>query len=525
MKRKVLLPLMALFVAAAFSLGACGNKPAEGSESKQDDISQTEEVEIVVTAADGKVDLIVGETVQLTASVEGVTWKSRAEAVATISETGLVTAVGAGTVRIRAEKDGYATGTIAINVSKAPEREAKVTIGLENADHYSPNDFWGMNYNGTVYGPGESPVEDNGGATEDGTSLGWLQTGCKETLTFTCNKAVQVEIGVTMAYNAEMNLATALAVTFNDQVIDMTGKVCEGPEDGESYYDFHTVSFGNVSLINGNNVLVIEMIAQGPNMDEFKIFTEEDITVEVVKPVVLERIVVEPTSVSIEVGGSQQLTTATEGVTYTSADATIATVSATGLVEGVAAGKTEITVSKEGKKPATVAVQVKEPFVAKDYNLVEGEAVRLELEYAAFYCDAGSWGYPQWGIGPNHDGGETPIEDQESASNGMSLGYLSASTTITMKFNSPKAGNAAIVLGAAHANDLVLADCISLTVNSAAVSLADKTVTGGGSNNYYSWQQIDLGSCAVNNGENTLVITVIGSTAPNLDYVDLTLAA
>ena len=257
-KRKLILPSIALAVMAAFGLAACGGStPAQQSSGGENSQSQpagseSSEVslgEITITAAGNKTDLLVGETVQLTASVEGVTWKSRATTVATVDDKGLVTAVGAGSVKIRAEKEGYDTGSITINVTKAPEKEAHTVIDLEHADHYSPTDIWGMDLSAYGYGfmgPGDSPIEDNSGATEDGHSLGWLQQGCKETLTFTANKAVEVELGVSMAYNAEMDLASSLSVKFNNVAIDMTGKVCEGPEDGDTnnYYDWHTTSFG-----------------------------------------------------------------------------------------------------------------------------------------------------------------------------------------------------------------------------------------------------------------------------------------
>ena len=226
-KRKLILPSIALAVMAAFGLAACGGStPAQqssGGENSQSqpagsDSSEVSLGEITITAAGNKTDLLVGETVQLTASVEGVTWKSRATTVATVADKGLVTAVGAGSVKIRAEKEGYDTGSITINVTKAPEKEAHTVIDLEHADHYSPTDIWGMDLSAYGYGfmgPGDSPIEDNSGATEDGHSLGWLQQGCKETLTFTANKAVEVEIGISMAYNAEMDLASSLSVKFN----------------------------------------------------------------------------------------------------------------------------------------------------------------------------------------------------------------------------------------------------------------------------------------------------------------------
>ena len=535
-KRKLILPSIALAVMAAFGLAACGGStPAQssGGENSQSQPagSESSEVslgEITITAAGNKTDLLVGETVQLTASVEGVTWKSRATTVATVDDKGLVTAVGAGSVKIRAEKDGYDTGSITINVSKAPEKEAHTVIDLEHADHYSPTDIWGMDLSAYGYGfmgPGDSPIEDNSGATEDGHSLGWLQQGCKETLTFTANKAVEVELGVSMAYNAEMDLASSLSVKFNNVAIDMTGKVCEGPEDGDTnnYYDWHTTSFGKVNLVAGNNVLEIEMIGQGPNMDVLKIYSDDkDLTIAVVEPVVMQKIAVTPDSVVLEIGGTQQLTTETADVTYASSNEAVATVSTSGLVTAVAAGNAEITVSKEGMKSAKVSVKVKAAQqAATAYDLVEGTAVRMEFENGEFYCESGSWGYPQWGMAPSHDGGETPIEDVESASGGMSLGYFNQTSKVTLKFNSPKAGTVKLVICGAAAGTYDLAANVTIKVNDTALDLTGKTIETTG---YTDWQTADLGSIAVNSGSNTLVLEVIGQQGPNLDYIEATLA-
>ena len=535
--KKLFLPFVMLGLSAALGMAACTGTPAntsKGGETSQQpsgEESEVEEVEITITAKDGVKEIMVGETLQLTASVEGVKWSSRATEIATVDQNGLVTAVKDGSVKIRAEKEGFKTGSFTLTVKKAPEREAKVTLRMEDCDHYSPNDgMWGMNYGGTWYGPGDgtSPVEDNNGATADGTSIGWLQQGCKETLTFTCDKAVEVEIGVTMAYANEVDLSTAIAVKFNNVAISMDGRVVEGAEDGSSYYEFHTVSFGKVNLVAGNNVLEIEMIGQGPNMDEFKIFTDQNIAVTVVKPVVLERITVDPTSVTLDIGGTQQITTATAGVTYASSDATIATVSATGLITAVAAGNCEVTVNKDGMRGAKVAVRVKAPAnPTKTVTLVAGQKVRAELEDGSFYCEQGFWGVAcngQFCSGPNETG-ETPIEENDTASGGKSLGYFNQTSSVTLKISSPKAGNVAMVLGGASAADFALEGNMKVTINGVEINLAGKTITGGGENNYYDWQAVELGSVAFAQGENTLVIEILASQGPNLDYIDLTLAA
>ena len=126
-KSKIILPSIGLALIAAFGLVACGGGQNNANSSGQPGGDSSEPAslgEITITAEGNKTDLLIGETVKLTASVEGVTWKSRSTAVATVDDTGLVTAVGAGSVKIRAEKDGYDTGSITINVTKAPEKRS-----------------------------------------------------------------------------------------------------------------------------------------------------------------------------------------------------------------------------------------------------------------------------------------------------------------------------------------------------------------------------------------------------------------
>ena len=528
--KKALLPILAGALLLSLGLAACGGNGGNGGQgqsSSAPDSSEAEEVKINVTSVGDVKEIFAGETVQLKADVDGVEWSTKNTDVATVdAKTGVVTGVAAGSARITARKDGYANGNFNLTVKKAPDRAAKYTLAMEDAEHYSPTDDWGGAYR---QDDSSSPIHNNSGATEDSTCLGYFSQGCKETLTFTSDKAFNAEIGVTMAYASAMDVGASFSAKFNDANIDLTGKKVDPPEDGDAnnYYDFHTVSFGTQAIKNGTNVLVLEVIgSQAPNVDEFKIFTEETATIAVVKPVVLEKIQVTPTSVSIDIGGSQQLTTTTQGVSYTSDHPEIASVSETGLVTGVAAGSAEITISKEGMRSAKVSVKVKQPHVATTYDLVAGTAVRMEFENGEFYCDSGTWGIDISGstLGPNHDGGETPIEDQETASGGMSLGYFNQTSKVTMKFNSPKAGTVAIKMCAASAAEFALDGNVEIKVNGTALSLTGKSVAAGGDNNYYDWKVVDLGNASVNSGANTFTLEVIASQGCNLDYVEMTLA-
>ena len=114
--------LGALAILLALTAVACNSTPAaSGSntpKSSNTPVSTSTLPAIKVTAADNKKTLEVNETVQLTADPADVTWETSAAAVATVDGEGLVTAVGAGTAKISAKKDGYKAGEISITVNK-----------------------------------------------------------------------------------------------------------------------------------------------------------------------------------------------------------------------------------------------------------------------------------------------------------------------------------------------------------------------------------------------------------------------
>ena len=502
--KKALLPVLASALLLTMGLAACNNStPASNPGSSS---GEAEEVKIEITSEGGKKEIQVGETLQLTASVEGVTWSTKSTDIVSVSETGLVTALKDGSARITAKKDGYANGSFTVTVLKAPDREPNYSLRLEEAEHYDPDDFWGMTWAGTVMGPGDSPVEDNGGKTDDGTSLGWLTQGCKETMTFTSDKAVKVELGVTMAYNAEMNLEGVLSVKFNGKEISMSGRSVSGPSDGDTnnYYEFSTVSFGMVDLVAGNNVLEIEMLAQGPNMDKVVIFTTEALQIAAVPAQAKPKIEVVEADLEVVVDSevSIQVKDNLAGVTFTSTDETIATVSAAGVVKGIKAGRTTIELTKEGYKKATVNVTVKAKPVAGQV-ILEAEAGEIV-------------------------GGR--VENDNNSSGGARVGYLAADTSLTLKTTLEEAGEYTVSMFAysnnvsdwstypnVTADELDLSSCMTFKVNNVDVALTGKVLPAGPWGNYV---EVSFGDFNLVKGENTFAFAFTAQ-GPNIDYVKL----
>lgn len=127
MKRnRLFLPLAVLGLLFSFGLSACNGGGTPSSQKQE---------KITVTAEGGKNKLILGETVQLTASVEGVAWESKQPSVATVSDAGLVTSVAVGTAQITASKEGYRLGSISITVDlpsitvSSPDNKTSLVIG------------------------------------------------------------------------------------------------------------------------------------------------------------------------------------------------------------------------------------------------------------------------------------------------------------------------------------------------------------------------------------------------------------
>ena len=503
--KKALLPVLASALLLTMGLAACNNSTPVNPGSSS---GEAEEVKIEITSEGDKKEIQVGETLQLKASVEGVTWSTKSTDIVSVSETGLVTAIKDGSARITAKKDGYANGSFTVTVLKAPEREAKYSLRLEDADHYSPNDIWGMDltaYGMGFMGPGDSPVEDNGGATDDSTSLGWLQEGCKETLSFTSDKAVRVEIGVTMAYNAEMDLGSAITVKFNGVEISMVGKSTVAPEAADNYYEFHAISFGEVNLIAGTNVLEIEMIGQGPNMDKVVFFTNETLQLATIPAQAKPKIEVVADKLEVEVDSEVQIQVKDNlaGVAYKSADETIATVSNAGLVKGIKAGKTTVEITKEGYKKASVEITVKAKPVAGQV-ILEAESGEL--------------------------GGSARVENDANSSGGARVGYLSEGTSLTLKTTLEQAGEYTVSMLAysnnvsdwstypnVTADELDLSSCMTFKVNNADVALTGKVLPAGAWGTYV---EVNFGDFNLVQGENTFEFAFTAQ-GPNIDYVKL----
>ena len=358
-KTKFFLPAVAFGLLLSMGLTAC-NQPADKSSkgnqtSSQQSTSQKER--ITVTAEGDKKSLALNETVKLTANVTDVKWETSDANVATVSEEGVVTAVGYGDATITAKKEGYLNGTIAISV---PRPAATATFDLTTAaEHYSADGWWELPTGGMGFAMqtvnGWNPIAQQsswGQQTEEPaeTFIGGFGVGDKETVKFTASKADKAELMLNIGNSDEANLAEIMTIKLNGTAINLTGKTLEAHAgDWGNSLEFADVSLGNLDIA-ANNTLEFEFL-QATNifLNELAVYAKEA-TVTLTNPAAKQQIEVvnDKLEVIVEETVNIQVKNNLAGVTYVSSDETIATVSNAGVVTCVKVGKTNVTVKKEG---------------------------------------------------------------------------------------------------------------------------------------------------------------------------------
>ena len=563
-KRRFILPLTAFALLLSFGLAACANansgnegggesKPAESADvTPTTSEKPAQQVKINITSPDGKKAILYGETLQLSADQDGVTWESAKPDVATVSNTGLVTAVSKGSTTIKAIKEGFKDGSFSVSVDypnitvtasgeknilvggtvtltaseqgvtwsssdtsvatvnngvvtgvklgKATIKASKdhfndgsfeinvvrpaptATLHMEDADHYTADGVWGTSYSGTMYGPGEeSPVyERSSGNASDGTCIAYMDDGDKEILTFTSSAAVKAELVMMMASrSAVSDMSTIMSVKFNNADIDLAGKSFEGGGDTNTFVEF---SFGEVNLVAGNNVMEFNFTGSSPYMDDLNIYAESATTIAVVQPAEKQDIVIDQESIKIAVGKTAQITSSITGLSYRSASVTIATVDENGLVTGVAAGSTTISISKDGYKTAKLPVEVVEAEGAFKVNIdnITGEGV------------------------------VTKESRNLTAPDNVMIDTFAVGAVGTLEFDVETAGTYSMYMKARASGGYSateadnLATCMELTVNGVKLDLTGEVAPG-------SFNTYLLGDVTLTAGKNTIVITCITS--------------
>lgn len=345
-----------------------------------------------VTVAPSTSTVAAGATVQFTATTKGsegmildrvVTWASNAAAVATISSTGLVTGVGAGTAMITATSEGR-SATATVTVTSPPAQTvpvATVSVGPANGLVLAGNTIqmfattkdaagntltgrvvaWSSNATGvaTVTSAGVVRGVTAGTAVITASSEGKSGTA---TVTVTVPPPVPAPVATVAVSPSSATFGAGatlqLTATMKDAAgVTLTGRVVTWSSNATGVA---TVSSSGLVSRVAAGTAVITATSEGKS-------GAATVTVPVAAPAPVATVAVSPTTTTISAGATSQLTATTKDaagttlvgrvVTWTSNAAGIATVSSTGLVSGVAAGSAVITATSEGRT-ATANVTV-----------------------------------------------------------------------------------------------------------------------------------------------------------------------
>jgi trimeric autotransporter adhesin len=319
-----------------------------------------------------------------------ITWASANKSIATVSASGLVTGVGAGTTDITATAEGK-TGTAQVVVTATtpppPIPVASVAVNPGTAS---------LNIGGSV--TLSATARDANGAALSGRAITWSTSAAaiatvsstgvvnaiapgSATVTATSEgKSGSATIivlpaappsvaSVTVTSNGATTIDSAQTVTLTATVRDSAGNRLSGRTVNWS----SNASAATVSPASGttNTLGAVNGVVTGVSPGNASILAKSDTATFVVGVTVLrvpvETVTVTPTSATVQVGDTTRLTATTKdsagnvlrnrAVTWSSSAPTIASVDANGLVRGVAAGRATITGASEGKN-GTSAITV-----------------------------------------------------------------------------------------------------------------------------------------------------------------------
>jgi len=365
-----------------------------------------------VTVTPSTAELTVGQTVQLTATPRDadnqplagrdIAWASIDAGIATVSSTGLVTAVAPGTVNITATSEGR-TGTAQITVKPAPVQA--VTVSPNTATLVVGQE---RTLTAAVTGAGGEPldrpvtwsssdtrvavVESDGAAASakviavavGRATITASSGGMSGTAAITVNAVPVASVSVTPA---TASLTVGQSARFSAQPRDADGNALSGRTVTWSSDDDDVATVDQTGRVVAVGVGTAAIRATSGGVSGTAAVT--------VIPVPVGSVEVDPPAPSLTVGQTVQLdaivrdpagnTLSGRAVSWQSSDPAVATVSESGLVTAVAQGTANVTATSEGKT-GTAAVSVSPVPVASvrissaTLTLIVGETESLSAE-------------------------------------------------------------------------------------------------------------------------------------------------
>lgn len=346
-------------------------------------------------------ELEKGETETLTATVlpgnadgdKTVTWSSSAESVATV-ENGVVTAVGKG------------SATITAKTANGIEAKCSVTVGVplkgisfkDNVTEKTINRSEQFTLE-VVFNPTDTDVDKTIKWSSTDTSVATVVDGV-----VTAVGDGETVITATASNGMTATCKVKVIIPLNSiSIKESTSILCGGTEKLEvTYNPVDTTDDKTISWTSDNEEVATvstdgTVTAKGVGTANIKATTSKGLEATcavTVLPVELESIIIKEQNITINKGQSQDLTivyvpenaTEDKGITWSSENDEIVSVSENGTITAHKVGKITITANAENGEEATTIVDVKSPLVSISLNETEkqlnkGETLQLNVTF------------------------------------------------------------------------------------------------------------------------------------------------
>ena len=367
-----------------------------------------------VTITPGSIGLVAGKTQQLAASLEddagnalaaqGITWSTSNSGIATISSTGLVTGVHAGSATITAAAGG-STGSATVVVSAGAIKTITITptslslvAGSTRQLAVSLLDVAGN----TLTGQAVSWSSSNSSvATVSSSGLVSATHAGNATITAAAGGAsVSASLTVTAGSISTISLTPGSASLVAGGTQQLTAKLMDGSGNtitgqavtwSTSNAGVATVSSAGLATAVKTGTATITASASGKSATA---------TIAVAAGAV-NSISITPASGAVQQGKTLQLsatffdvsgnTVTGTSVTWTSASPSVAAVSGTGIVTGVAVGSTSITVASNGKSKSAAITVIALPKATLSSLALNPNSVSLAAGATQRFSVSGTW--------------------------------------------------------------------------------------------------------------------------------------
>ena len=336
-----------------------------------------------VTLSQTTASLTVGGSVQLSATATApsgealtdrqISWKSSNEAVATVDQTGRVTAISPGAASITATSEGR-SASAAVTVSAVAIAAVSVTPTAVNltVGQTTQLDPTVTDANGAVVN--DRPVtwtsSNNAVATVSSSGLAIALAVGSATLTASLDgKSASVAVTVSpvpvsavVVSPSPTQLTVGQSVTLSVQVTDATGKIVNPPKS----YSSDAPAIATVDQAG-----VVRGVAPGTTTVRVTAEGKVGTTTVVVSAVPVASVVISPKTASLTVGGTTKLSATARDAggatlsgrqfTFTSSNGQVASVTNDGVVTAVAAGTAVIFAESEGQRDEAIVTVTRVP--------------------------------------------------------------------------------------------------------------------------------------------------------------------